>query len=871
MPFADARGVLARAQQQLSLGELLHGEHFSLYESMTALEVMDPRLDAGMRRPGEDARDAGSVEEAVAAGRAPLDLLPERLTAVMDEVLAAGACVSFSWRQGAMRDASSGGWRHRPEGHAARQARQGRLSPDGEMGSACLAGLLSSRVCRRGWWRALTSPSLIAHRHEHGRLPALSRLTPVPTLPMRGHPAIPTTCFAEAAWYTGYSLAQTVLTCLYVHDLRRTAEGNPVLGAFCAATWHAVCAVKTILETSSVHEEEDFVTYTFGLPGDTPSLEESNAALLSLAAVERALEAPSSEGESASSKGDTDAEAVDLGAAPASWSPEERAAVLLRLRARRHLLGALLWAQDASAAREEGAKALRLAVHALDELRGAYGEGAAPPQPPSEGFDEGVTRRLLAPAPPRKITIARGQEALDYLRGVMEQLQLVAALEWDQATGALGLLEALGRAAPHLKSCIPRGALALRLEVGDDKRVMGACAPLEMVAGDVWLSPTPVPAEAPAFSRFLRTAVATLTNVARIKLCNGGRHRRRLLHCLEDCEVMAQDAAAVDYGPLAAALAASKSSWRGTPWVEAACRHYTVLVSGLLQVQHLLMGCELRLYHESELSMLYWYADYLLGAMGESFGVLMTSGHVAMEKDRKRFDELAAERKRAAHSGAGGDGGSGKGKGKKKDKARPRGSSISGKEAEALEASRRKLAAFQSLAMMSEARRWCCRGIVRLIAALQVGGHLREWKTPFNSGRERFEQRFVVLHRVSLPAPLQYEAYLQSTDASNFDEAQLLGYAGDCFESSSVCLAQLQKHQRFAQNITAQNAEYKALLRAAMTNKTAVEILKREAAKGVKTDLKVTFDYLGGHYAVVKLARTTQQQQQGHASPIVGE
>ena len=59
--------------------------------------------------------------------------------------------------------------------------------------------------------------------------------------------------------------------------------------------------------------------------------------------------------------------------------------------------------------------------------------------------------------------------------------------------------------------------------------------------------------------------------------------------------------------------------------------------------------------------------------------------------------------------------------------------------------------------------------------------------------RERFEQRFVVLHRVSLPAPLQYEAYLQSTDASNFDEAQLLGYAGDCFEPTSVCLAQLQR------------------------------------------------------------------------------
>ena len=33
----------------LSLGELLHDEMFGLFEAMSAIEMMDPKMDAGMR------------------------------------------------------------------------------------------------------------------------------------------------------------------------------------------------------------------------------------------------------------------------------------------------------------------------------------------------------------------------------------------------------------------------------------------------------------------------------------------------------------------------------------------------------------------------------------------------------------------------------------------------------------------------------------------------------------------------------------------------------------------------------------------------------------------------------------------------------
>ena len=45
----DVQALLTAASEQLEVGELLHGEDFSLAAVMSAAEIGDPRLDAGMR------------------------------------------------------------------------------------------------------------------------------------------------------------------------------------------------------------------------------------------------------------------------------------------------------------------------------------------------------------------------------------------------------------------------------------------------------------------------------------------------------------------------------------------------------------------------------------------------------------------------------------------------------------------------------------------------------------------------------------------------------------------------------------------------------------------------------------------------------
>ena len=55
------------AVQELTLGELLHDDLFGLFEAMSAIEMMDPKMDAGMIC-NRSSNTPLSFEEAVATG-----------------------------------------------------------------------------------------------------------------------------------------------------------------------------------------------------------------------------------------------------------------------------------------------------------------------------------------------------------------------------------------------------------------------------------------------------------------------------------------------------------------------------------------------------------------------------------------------------------------------------------------------------------------------------------------------------------------------------------------------------------------------------------------------------------------------------------
>uniref|UniRef100_A0A1Y1MIB5 NAA35-like N-terminal domain-containing protein n=1 Tax=Photinus pyralis TaxID=7054 RepID=A0A1Y1MIB5_PHOPY len=84
------------AVQGLELGELLHDESFGLFEAMSAIEMMDPKMDAGMLC-NRGNKKAKSFEQAVSDSTLKLNNFSNReLIDIIDTTL---ACI-VSWLEG---------------------------------------------------------------------------------------------------------------------------------------------------------------------------------------------------------------------------------------------------------------------------------------------------------------------------------------------------------------------------------------------------------------------------------------------------------------------------------------------------------------------------------------------------------------------------------------------------------------------------------------------------------------------------------------------------------------------------------------------------------------------------------------------------
>ncbi|KAJ4831042.1 hypothetical protein Tsubulata_001773 [Turnera subulata] len=94
--WADASPLLEAACRELQDGELIHGDNFNLFAAMSALEIMDPKMDSGI------INRYCSVDEAIEDGAAPIPISPDKTTDVrcsidiMDHLLACEA----TWHKG---------------------------------------------------------------------------------------------------------------------------------------------------------------------------------------------------------------------------------------------------------------------------------------------------------------------------------------------------------------------------------------------------------------------------------------------------------------------------------------------------------------------------------------------------------------------------------------------------------------------------------------------------------------------------------------------------------------------------------------------------------------------------------------------------
>eukprot|EP00462_Mataza_sp_D1_P020444 CAMPEP_0175127060 /NCGR_PEP_ID=MMETSP0087-20121206/4189_1 /TAXON_ID=136419 /ORGANISM="Unknown Unknown, Strain D1" /LENGTH=757 /DNA_ID=CAMNT_0016409021 /DNA_START=14 /DNA_END=2287 /DNA_ORIENTATION=+ len=81
--FQDVTALLRETAAGMVSGQMIHGANFSLREAMSALELMDPKMD-----PGMNPQDTVSLLGALEQNQLPLDLTVPQILSVMDELTA---------------------------------------------------------------------------------------------------------------------------------------------------------------------------------------------------------------------------------------------------------------------------------------------------------------------------------------------------------------------------------------------------------------------------------------------------------------------------------------------------------------------------------------------------------------------------------------------------------------------------------------------------------------------------------------------------------------------------------------------------------------------------------------------------------------
>ena len=307
---------------------------------------------------------------------------------------------------------------------------------------------------------------------------------------------------------------------------------------------------------------------------------------------------------------------------------------------------------------------------------------------------------------------------------------------------------------------------------------------------------------ADALRNFLIDSVRPVELLVRAYLANRSRLRRKLRRLLTEWVAVAERGGALDRtGFTAAHLAgfgeknkAASEVLAQTPWAAAAFGSWASSVLVRIQLSHLTLGFNLQLYLPHELCMVYWYVEYLMQSLSDR----LRMAEMSLAQESAAAKSFAA----AVEGSAGGTGGKLRKKGGKqagRGMKKSGGGSSGGSGGESYEVEDDGGASLLRVKMelyVLDVQKMMCKGLVRLLAALHAvdrgGARRSSSKNAFTEQEQNFWQRFGVFHVCPDPQPLRYEDFASYTALDGVvSPSQLLKMSADCFNNAREQVRQL--------------------------------------------------------------------------------
>ena len=301
-----------------------------------------------------------------------------------------------------------------------------------------------------------------------------------------------------------------------------------------------------------------------------------------------------------------------------------------------------------------------------------------------------------------------------------------------------------------------------------------------------------------ALRDFLAESARPTELLVRAYLANRSRLRRKLRRLLPEWIGMQERGKIVDgtgftiqhlgeYGE--SNLAASEVLAR-TPWAGCAFGSWSTSMLVRIQLSHLTLGFSLELYLPHELCMVYWYMEYLKQNLIDVLRV----AEMSLSQEAAAAKSFATAPGNRKEGGASKKGGKKGGKGGKKGGGGRDGGGARGKSSSYEGDDGASLVRVKMESYVLELQKTMCKGLVRLLAGLNAAHRL---KRPLNNipgsteEEQNFWQRFGVFHICQEPQAMSYPDFASYTRLDGVTAERLFASAAECFAQVRAQVKQL--------------------------------------------------------------------------------
>ncbi|XP_074493902.1 N-alpha-acetyltransferase 35, NatC auxiliary subunit isoform X2 [Sebastes fasciatus] len=703
--WVDITHEFKGACKELNLGELLHDKLFGLFEAMSAIEMMDPKMDAGMIG-NQVNRKVLNFEQAIKEGAIKVkDLsLPE------------------------------------------------------------LIGIIDTSFC----------------------------------------------CLIT--WLEGHSLAQTVFTCLYVHNPDLIEE--PALKAFALGILKVCDIAREKVNKAAVFEEEDFqaMTYGFKMANNVTDLRVTGM----LKDVEDELQRKVKS--TRIRQGEQRNPEVEL-------EHQQFLALFNRIKFTRLLLTALItFTKKETSSVGEAQKLVVQAADLLSAMHSSIQHGIQSQNdttkgdhPIMMGFEPLVNQRLLPPTFPRYAKIIKREDMVAYFSKLIERIKTVCDV--INTTNLHGILDFFCEFSEQSPCVLSRSLLQTTFLI-DNKKVFGTHLMQDMIKDALryFVSPPVLSYKCCLFNNhqakdyidsFVTHCSRPFCSLIQIHGHNRARQRDKLGHILEEFATLQDEAEKVD-AALHSLLMKLEPQRQ-----HLACLGTWILYHNLrIMIQYLLSGFELELYSMHEYYYIYWYLSeflyaWLMSTLSRADSSQMAEERIMEEQVKGRSSKKTKKKKKVCVSSSA---------------VRPLSKEIT----------------------MSQAYQNMCAGMYKTMVALDMDGKVRKPQFELDSEQVRYEHRFAPFNSVVTPPPVHYIQFKEMSDLKKYNpppgSADLYMAASKHFQQAKLIL----------ENVPTPDPEVIRILKVAKPNIVVTKLL----AGGHKKETKVLpeFDFSAHKYfPVVKI------------------